>query len=259
MCEACELRCSNGDQLVEDTAPVRALMARILRVARAGDEEACASVLEEARAIGLGAESVLVGLLQPALYQAGLEWRDARMSVTEEHRLTSWCERIFHLLAPASRPVAPIDVLIVQPPGNVHTVGIRFAARILSERGLQVATVFPAIPFEELVAGARSLRPRFIGFSCALPASIPVAVDLVARLRASRARPPLPVCPLRLRHQIDGGGARAPDAGHRDRARSRLLSTRVGPPKSRPPWPTSDRREAGVALAGAPSTICSRA
>ncbi len=41
----------------------------------------------------------------------------------------------------------------------------------------------PEIPFEEMVAISLELRPRFIGFSCALPHSVPVATDLILHLR----------------------------------------------------------------------------
>jgi len=183
ICVPCEQRLERGEDLKEQTAPVRSLFNRIMEHARAGDDHACASILEEAWAMGLGTESILVGLLEPALYQAGLEWQDGRLSVASEHRLTSWCDRVFSMLEPGPRRSGPLDLLILQAPGNAHTLGPRFAAQLLRARGLSVEVVVPDLPLNETVTLARELQPRFIGLSCALPSAVPPAVDLITRLR----------------------------------------------------------------------------
>jgi methanogenic corrinoid protein MtbC1 len=151
--------------------------------ARVGDDQVCASILEEARTMGLGTESILVGLLEPALHQAGLDWQDGRLSVASEHRLTSWCDRVFSMLEPGPQRSGPLDLLILQAPGNAHTLGPRFAAQLLRARGLSVEVVVPDLPLNEIVTLARRLQPRFIGLSCALPSAVPPAVDLITRLR----------------------------------------------------------------------------
>lgn len=208
ICTPCVDRLARDEPLAEDTEPVRALFDRILASARDGDEPACAALVAQARTLGLGAESLLVGMLQPVLYRAGLEWQGGRMSVVAEHRLTRWCERAFALLAPSRRGLPPIDLLIFQTPGNTHTIGPRFAAQALAARGLTVEVVTPAVPFEEMVTVARELSPRFVGFSCSLPASVAVACDCIGRLR-ERLEPE-----LGARYLVAGfalrGGACAP-------------------------------------------------
>jgi methanogenic corrinoid protein MtbC1 len=214
ICDACEARLDRDEPLRADTEPVRALMRRVLVSAAAGDETTCEAFIADARALGLGNESLLVGMLQPALYQAGRDWQGARMSVASEHRFTEWCERVFYMIAPVPRVPPPIDILLVQTPGNVHTVGLRFAKRLLAERGFAVDLLSPALPFEEMVDAARSLQPRFVGFSCAIPESIPVAVDLVGRLR-ERLEPNL-CCGYVLSgfaFRLGGAPAPPPEAG----------------------------------------------
>jgi methanogenic corrinoid protein MtbC1 len=183
ICMRCTQRLGRGEELVEQTETVRSLFRRIMEHARVGDEGACASILEEATALGLTTESILVGLLEPALYQAGIDWQEGRLSVAAEHRLTSWCERAFSLLPPAPRNGEPLDLLVLQAPGNSHTLGPRFAAQVLRARGLSVEVVVPDLPLSEVVAIAENLQPRIIGFSCALPSDVRSAVDLVGRLR----------------------------------------------------------------------------
>ena len=182
VCDDCDARLERGEPIHSETQPLRALVQRLIESASVGDELACDALLAEASASPLSTESLLIGVLQPALYQAGLDWQAARMSVAAEHRLTSWCERAFSALPAAARPL-PLDMAIFQAPGNSHTLGPRFAARVLAARGLSVEAVVPALPVAEIVALVRDLRPRAIGLSCALPAAATAAMDLVTSLR----------------------------------------------------------------------------
>ena len=95
----------------------------------------------------------------------------------------AWCERAFALLPPAPPAGTPVDLLVLQLPNNPHTVGPRFAARVLAARGFSVTAYEAPLPFEEVVALAHELRPRFIGFSCDVLATVPLATEMVRRLR----------------------------------------------------------------------------
>jgi hypothetical protein len=184
ICDPCRARLERGDPLKEQTDSVRALSNRIFESAREGDQAACAAALAEAKAVGMDGVSILVGLVQPALYRSGLQWQGGRMSVTEEHRVTSWCERMFALLAPAPRKPPPVDLLILQTPGNAHTLGPRFAREVLSAWGLSVEIVVPELPLGEAAALVRECRPRVVGLSCALASQVPVASGFITQLRA---------------------------------------------------------------------------
>lgn len=169
----------------ENTAPRRELFNQLLRSAKAGDARDWASMLDQAQKAGLKNDSILIGMLQPALYRAGLEWQNSEMSVAEEHRLTAWCEGVFSLLIPASQPTPPIDLLILQPRGNAHTIGARFAAVGLGARGLTAVALDPATPLAAVLERVLALQPRFIGISCALPGHVQEATELVTRLRTA--------------------------------------------------------------------------
>ena len=187
ICGPCVARLERDESLLTETEPAREVVRRLIDSAARGDHAACEAVLGEAVHLAVQPDSLLVAILQPALYQAGLEWQAARMSVAAEHRLTSWCDWAFNAL-PVPPPRRPLDVLIFQTPGNAHTLGPRFAARVLAGRGLSAEAIVPALPLEEMVHQARVLRPRCIGLSCALPDAVPVAQALVARLRERLAR-----------------------------------------------------------------------
>ncbi len=184
ICERCTAKLERDEPVLEQTAASRELFERILDSARGGDAIACRAMVERARALGLSSEAVTVGLLQPALYQVGIDWHGCELSVAAEHRFTDWCERAFELVSGQLRPLEPpLDMLIFQTPGNLHTVGARFAAHALGARGLAVQAHVGDLPLDEMLALVRERRPRMVGLSCALPASIDVAVALILRLR----------------------------------------------------------------------------
>lgn len=183
ICESCVTRLEADDTLVEQTKGVRQLMHRLLAGAAKRDHAACDALLTEGRTLGLRADSLLVGLLQPALYQAGRDWQGGSMSVAAEHWLTSWCEGALASV-PIVDPGSPLDLIIFQTPGNIHSLGPRFAAKILAARGLSVQSFVPELPMGDMVALITELKPRAIGFSCSLPDSVIVACDLIAKLQA---------------------------------------------------------------------------
>ncbi len=185
LCAACADGLDRGDRLIERLSGVRALFRRLLDEAMEGNQAACAAIVAEAGALGLGAESILMALLQPALYEAGRAWETEGLPVAAEHRLTSWCEVALGLVpAPAgSRP--PLDLLIFQAPGNLHPLGARIAARRLAAQGVAVEALVPELPEAEMEQLVRELAPRCVGFSCARQGDVERAVDVITRLRAS--------------------------------------------------------------------------
>lgn len=185
-CAACATRLTTGDEvddtLIGETGEVRDLMNRIFECAAHADESSIPTLLAEAAARHLPAISVLIGLLQPALYRAGNAWRDGCMSVAAEHRLTLWCDRFFSQM-PAQHPVkASLDLIIFMMPGNPHTLGPRFAGHLLAARGISTQVIVPELPVREMVEEAERLRPRMIGISCALATSLPAADKLLVEL-----------------------------------------------------------------------------
>ncbi|MCE9576763.1 MAG: cobalamin B12-binding domain-containing protein [Deltaproteobacteria bacterium] len=192
MCHECALRLEAHDELVDQTAAVRALMNRIFACAAAADDSAIPALIAEAHAAHLPPASILVGLLQPALYRAGQAWQDGMMSVAAEHRFTAWCDRFFAQLgASAPPPAAPLDLLMFLAPGNRHTMGPRFLVELLAARGFVAQHAQPVASIADAAHEIERLRPRVVGISCALPSALPKADAMVLEL-AARVDPSWP-------------------------------------------------------------------
>lgn len=184
ICERCSQQFDASEQLVERTEEVRALMTRILECATRAEACAIPALVEEARRKGLSRQSLLVGMLQPALYRVGTAWQAGTMSVAEEHRFTAWCDAFLAHLALRPPPGGLVDVLILVTPGNQHTLGPRFAAELLAERNISSEVVVPGLPVSDVVAEIERLRPKVVGFSCALPSELRETDALIADVRA---------------------------------------------------------------------------
>lgn len=184
LCDACDARSESGKPVHAETSAARLLMNQLYARASVGDEQACLPLIAQARAAGLDVASICIGLLQPALYQAGLNWQEGRMSVLEEHRFTSWCERVLAMLESAPVPTGPLDLVIFTLPSNEHHLGPKVAARVLSARGFRVEAIVPGLPFDEILAHIEKTRPTVVGFSCSLATHVPEACQLIAQLRA---------------------------------------------------------------------------
>ena len=124
--------------------------------------------------------------------QTGLDWECAQISIEDEHRFTDFCAALCRKLAANMPPEPPIDLLILEAPGETHTLGALFAAHALSRRGVSVEVDVSDLGVEESVDKARRLRPRVIGFSCAVPWLVPALEERVAKVR-ERLEPDLHV------------------------------------------------------------------
>jgi len=184
ICERCAQELESGEPLVDRTGELRGLMTRILGCATHDERTAIPALVAEAREKGISRASLLVGMLQPALYRVGRAWQSGAMTVAEEHRFTAWCDLFFAHLAVTPQAEAPVDVLILITPENQHTIGPRFAAELLTERGIRAQVIVPGLPIAEVVQEILRLRPRVVGFSCALSSALHEADAVIAEVQA---------------------------------------------------------------------------
>ncbi|MCA9673613.1 MAG: B12-binding domain-containing protein, partial [Myxococcales bacterium] len=184
ICPACEARLDRDEALVAATEAPRLLMKRVFRAAARGDVTDIDEMLGDASRMGLTQASLLLGVLQPLLHRTGRRWQSGAASVADEHRISDWCEHAFARLPPRPPPRPPLDLLLILAPGNVHTMGPRFAAAVLTEQGLRVDAIVPALPDDDVVTEVVRLRPAVLGVSCATTETVPAVVAQLATLRA---------------------------------------------------------------------------
>lgn len=112
-------------------------------------------------------ELVLARIVQPVLEQVGKGWAAGKLTVAQEHLVTSGIRaRMERLLADMRGGTRGVAVLACVP-GERHELGLLSVALLLRADGWQVAYVGADAPLDELFDLAGDLRASVIGLSVA--------------------------------------------------------------------------------------------
>lgn len=124
--------------------------------------------------LGIKPPDLLIGILQPLLYEIGELWSKGDASVATEHRLSSFAEALTSLLyarcpeLEKNRQSRTPDILLTNADGNYHTLGIKFLEMRLLSTGFKTFTALPGLPAAEILGLAKTLGARAIGVSVSL-------------------------------------------------------------------------------------------
>jgi hypothetical protein len=100
ICNKCEQEVLVSDaDLPDKTLEAKELMNQLFSAFQNEDPLDCRNLVREAQDAGIGRAEILLGMIQPALYQIGELWKTAKITSSQEHLFTSWCEQIYALLA----------------------------------------------------------------------------------------------------------------------------------------------------------------
>lgn len=170
-------------------------MRRLERAAASEDRRARLAALDEIQAAGIGAEA-LVDLYIPELARRlGEDWFADRRSFAE---VTIGCARLQSMLHDAAvdwaedgrrSPSAPAVLLVVLS-DEYHTLGALVAATQFRRAGAETRLLLGATE-GEILAEALYSDLDLVAFSVSPGVNLEVLQRIVAKLRGSRARPPL--------------------------------------------------------------------
>jgi methanogenic corrinoid protein MtbC1 len=150
----------------------------------AADIETSRTVIEDALDSGTPARTIYLQVLQPALYEVGVRWSRAEISVAQEHLATAATQSHLAWMAERLRHGDPAPrgrVLIACAQDELHMLGVRMVADFLEADGWEVTFVGAMTPSEGLL----ELAPQadVVAISAALPERIPLVARAVAALR----------------------------------------------------------------------------
>ena len=192
LCTSCERRAALSDaDAIARVKPVVAFHARLLDAATgvSGRVElpAPTAVIEEGRALGIRRFDLLMGVLQPVLYEIGRLWEADALAPETEARFTAFCESVLDELVLEQRrclgPATGRPSFLVAAAENRHTVGIRILGFAMREEGQDVRVVVDPVDAAWLAHLAKLLEPTMIGVSIALPEQLGYAVDVLRHIQ----------------------------------------------------------------------------
>ncbi len=175
LCEKCDASGIAGkNDVSERLQPLVAFFTKLRDEVRSGINSPPEWWVKEGFALGIKPQDLLIGIIQPALYEIGELWAKGEATVATEHRFSSFAERmVTHVQAHypelgKNRQAEKPDVLLANIDGNYHTLGVRFLETSLLSAGLKTFTVLPGLPGREILGLISSLRPKVLGLSVSL-------------------------------------------------------------------------------------------
>ncbi|MBM4376121.1 MAG: MerR family transcriptional regulator [Deltaproteobacteria bacterium] len=124
-------------------------------------------------------------LYYPMLRSVGEGWAEGRVSIAQEHFVTSFCrERFLAMLMQigGARGSGPHAVCTTYP-GDLHELGILGVSVLLALSGWRITYLGPNLPATELHKTGRTLRPDWVCTSLVMPVA---SSDLEAYIQMVR-------------------------------------------------------------------------
>jgi methanogenic corrinoid protein MtbC1 len=206
ICEVCEARSAYLSKEPPSLESIRLFLGRLARLGT-GPGPTAAELVAQGAALGLDPDDLLLGVVQPVLHRIGERWARKEATIAEEHRVTALCSALIERVAEADPDVAALrqaqrpEVLLVVAEGNHHTLGVQILEALLIRSRISTFTLYPGLPADETVELARSLSPRVVAISAALPEQLEPALRVANHLADSppSERPRVVVGGLALR------------------------------------------------------------
>jgi methanogenic corrinoid protein MtbC1 len=181
------------------------IQRQLFKAGQSKDLGAAEHVIDQAAKANIRSVDILFGIMAPMLYQIGEDWKKGVISVAQEHRYTSFCEKVFDSISFKSResraanvngPRQP-EVLLMNAPGNNHTMAIRFLALWMADKGTRTRVLDVSVEGRHLISLIKDARPRALLISMALAEQSESVRGIVSCMAE---------VPLRIRPRVVVGG-----------------------------------------------------
>jgi methanogenic corrinoid protein MtbC1 len=197
ICAACEPKAFKFTELdLKLAESLREIQERLHDAGRRNDLRAAGRVIEDAAKAKIRGVDVLLGIIAPMLYQVGMDWERGILSVEQEHHFTAYCDELFRLVESKAKYLMPAcatqakepEVLLMNAPGNNHTLAIRILTLWLWNKGLRAQRFDVPPGIEELTTLVIRTQPKLILVSMALAEqcmSVATVAERIAELPVS--------------------------------------------------------------------------
>ena len=171
---------------------LRDIFRELFEAGRDNDLEGGQRIVEKAIAAACRPVDILIGMIAPMLYRVGEDWKHGLLSVEGEHRFTAFCEEVVELVAArmngrdggAAGAPRSTSVLLMNAPGNTHTLAGRILTLWLQSRGIAAQLASAEGGTDAVLAEVEAVKPEQILISMALVEQRDGVAAIVERIRA---------------------------------------------------------------------------
>ncbi|MEA2171111.1 MAG: MerR family transcriptional regulator, light-induced transcriptional regulator [Solirubrobacteraceae bacterium] len=163
---------------------VSAFARRYADALAVGDAVAADRVVDAALAAAIEPVAIQSLVMAPAMVKIGELLTARRISVDDEQRATSMCERalirLFDVMIAGSAGVGSRErVLLAAVEGQRHVLGLRMVADVLEAAGYDVVNLGEDVPADELRDIVARDRPAVVGLAVGTAANVRFLADAV--------------------------------------------------------------------------------
>lgn len=150
-----------------------------------GDHRQCLNLATGAVSTVDDIENFYLHILQPCLYEIGMRWEKAEISVAQEHLASAIVTRVMASLNLLAHPAAERRgrAVVTAGPNEYHEIGALMVSDVLENDGWEVNYLGANVPPEELLAHLRQFRPEMLAISVTIPFNLGDLRGLVQTIR----------------------------------------------------------------------------
>ena len=164
------------------------LANRYLDALLAGDQQFASRLVFQAFDSGMGLREIYLRIFQPSLRLAACLWQQNEVTVAQEQYLVAATQCIMSELYPyiASTPKSGRRLVATNLCGDVHELGLRMVADLFELEGWEVDYLGANVPADAVLEIAAAREPDVLAISVSITDYLPVAEQLIVRLRARK-------------------------------------------------------------------------
>ncbi len=153
------------------------------------DHKACLRLAASAVETSKDIEGFYLNVLQPTLYEIGMLWEKAEISVVQEHLASAIISRVMATVNLIDRPLLPSigKVVVAASPNEFHEIGASMIADTLEHDGWEVAYLGGNVPKEDLLAYLHDYRPQLLALSVTIAFNVDHVRDVIAAIHNNEA------------------------------------------------------------------------
>jgi hypothetical protein len=175
---------------VDWTRDVREFFLEVSNKAMHGRSLDFSAIIKGQKSLGTTVNDLLMGIIQPILYEIGDRFAQNRLKVATEHKFTMFCEELLHnLRGDKVHNILHFNTdqcenLLICVDSNYHALGLQFVSFFLRESAAKTVTMFPGLPGGDVIDLIRIYRPARLGISVAMANQLPWLQELASLLKA---------------------------------------------------------------------------
>ncbi|MBI3394494.1 MAG: B12-binding domain-containing protein, partial [Spirochaetia bacterium] len=177
---------------IEKARAIAGLYQTLQILLRRRNAEEFKTVLHKMLALKLRPADVVIGILQPLMYDVGQLWAQGKITVADEHLFTHVASEMVGLMHDSleghqsfRQSAAPV-ILLAPTTGNYHTVGLQIVEMILTLHKIPNHTILSPMSADEMTSELRRLKPRYLGLSVAQCSDQAALARLIDHIQSQR-------------------------------------------------------------------------